>query len=175
MLIEFAEEQKLDVKGMINARRSADDSPSLPCAHILIEEQSSQSAKAELLEFLLDKGLVDENVRDSKGNTPLHAACQHHADQCVRLLLKSKRTKVNAQNNFRQSPLCVATSIDYHKDTKVIEALLAHPRVKVNWRDRFGSTPLHGAARKARANIVKVPQLSCFYCALLSFVKIDPF
>lgn len=167
MLIAVAEEQKLDVKSMINAKYSADDNLRKPCAHIAIgARESAQHDRVALLDFLLDKGLVGVNARDSKGNTLLHTVCVHQGDQCARRLLAKNETKVNAPNHVRQSPLSLATNNAHYK---AIKALLAHPKVKPNWQDRFGSTPLHGAARHADADIVKVLVFQYTSCIFFFF------
>ena len=51
--------------------------------------------RAECAKELLAIGKVDVNSRDTKGCTPLFAACNNNAPACVDVLLRTPGIKVN--------------------------------------------------------------------------------
>ncbi|XP_068228794.1 transient receptor potential cation channel subfamily A member 1 homolog [Palaemon carinicauda] len=54
-----------------------------------------------------NKNLIDVNIKDKQGMTPLHYALMKDSEECFKLLIK-KRANVNLKNNKNKTPLHVA-------------------------------------------------------------------
>ena len=100
---------------------------------------------SELLENIdLDKingkqNGIDVNVKDSRGNTPLHWAICYDNGHGVTKVLTNPQVDVNVQNKFGWTPLHNACKYNRHQ---MISELLAIPGVDVNVRGRDGETPV---------------------------------
>jgi ankyrin repeat protein len=70
--------------------------------------------------FLLGRG-ADPNIRDAKGNAPLHFAAQLGFQQGAELLL-GQRANVNLANNSGETPLIIAVQ---QRNTVMVRLLLA--------------------------------------------------
>jgi ankyrin repeat protein len=110
--------------------------------------QAAQTGNVELVELLISKGGVAPNIKDKRGNTPLHNAS--HRD--IAALLIDKGADVNAKNNVAQTPLHIACQ----KGNKEIAELLIDKGADINSRLRNGLTPLHLAARGNHKDIVEL-------------------
>ena len=71
--------------------------------------------------FLLSRG-ADPNVRDTRGNAPLHIAAQLGFQQGAELLL-GRRAHVNLTTNSGETPLIIAVQ---QRNAAMVRLLLAH-------------------------------------------------
>jgi ankyrin repeat protein len=72
--------------------------------------------------LLLQRG-VNVNVRNSRGQTPLHIAAQNGQLDVVRLLLASQQIDVNARDQQGSTPLHLASEKGH---VEVVQLLVAH-------------------------------------------------
>ncbi len=102
--------------------------------------------------ILLSLGdLVDPNIQNQKGNTPLHYATVPcflvpHRYKIVRLLLDDARVDPNLKNNDGYAPLHVVVDLFSYVNNQGSEALtwlLADSRVDPNIQSNEGDTLLH--------------------------------
>jgi len=79
-------------------------------------EVDSRSAVIPLLQAHPD---IDVNLKDKRGETPFHSACQYGRPSCVREMLKDSRVKVNEPRNDGLTPLYRAASNGHLNAIKV--------------------------------------------------------
>nr|CAD7395554.1 unnamed protein product [Timema cristinae] len=93
--------------------------------------------------LLLEKG-AEADARNYRGQTSLHLAAKNQSLECVETLLKVGGCDVNAVDNDHRTPLhAVVCKTLFALD--IIETLISW-RADVNFRDKYGYTPLHVAA-----------------------------
>nr|CAD7202395.1 unnamed protein product [Timema douglasi] len=93
--------------------------------------------------LLLEKG-AEADARNYRGQTPLHLAAKNQSLECVETLLKVGGCDVNAVDSDHRTPLhAVVCKTLFALD--IIETLISW-RADVNFRDKYGYTPLHVAA-----------------------------
>lgn len=92
---------------------------------------------AEVVKLLLGEG-TDINVKDQRGDSPLHYAAAHGDTHFVKLLI-ANGAGVNARNHSGETALFTAVRWGYQN---VVEMLLANG-AGVNMKDGGGRTPLN--------------------------------
>ncbi|XP_046563153.1 serine/threonine-protein phosphatase 6 regulatory ankyrin repeat subunit B-like isoform X2 [Haliotis rubra] len=97
----------------------------------------------EMIQALLEKGGAVE-IKNKKGETPLHYAAWNQCTVCVKLLLPV--SDVNAQDSDGNTALHFSSLSDEPHSHEVIQALLKEG-ANVQMQNRKGQTPLHCAAR----------------------------
>ncbi len=107
--------------------------------------------------LLLAHPQVDPHIPDSKGVTPLAAACAVGLHDVVRALLSRPDVDVNAPDNSGRTPLQRACEAGC---TRIVGALLAHPRISVDDPGKAGDsagppTPLQVACAKRHTDVVR--------------------
>ncbi|MBQ4084097.1 MAG: ankyrin repeat domain-containing protein [Alphaproteobacteria bacterium] len=96
--------------------------------------------------LLSENPKTNMNVRDAKGQTPLHlAVTKINSSEIVRLLVSHPRVKVNALDMKRQTPLHVAA---FEGKSGYVKHLLSHREIDPNIQDIDGNTPFHLASMK---------------------------
>ena len=106
----------------------------------------------DVAQLLLDHN-ADVNVRDKRGNTPLHVAVSTgngHLDIC-RILL-NRNAEVNSRNHHGSTPLLLASE---HGAPELVELFLDH-NADPHARDGDGDTLLHCAAIAGRIEVVQL-------------------
>ena len=82
---------------------------------------------------------VHLNIKDSKGNTPLHIAIDNRwGIKIVSILIRAK-AELNEQNNYGDTPLHIATTA---QSDEIVRALIK-AGVNPNIQNGDGQTPLH--------------------------------
>ncbi|XP_063225666.1 transient receptor potential channel pyrexia [Bacillus rossius redtenbacheri] len=102
--------------------------------------------------MLLEHG-AEADVRNIRGQTPLHLAAKAQSVDCVETLLKVGGCDVNTLDVDKRSPLHAAvcrTLLAF----EVVEVLISW-RADVNAQDKYGYTPLHVAALNELAQCVE--------------------
>lgn len=103
------------------------------------------------VQALLSHG-ADANVKDYTGDTPLTEAAYRDNIEVVKLLL-AHGADVNAKGQLEFSALARTTG--YRNNIEIMKLLLAHG-ADVNTRNKFGGTPLHGAADYGRTEAMQI-------------------
>ena len=98
------------------------------------------SGSKEVAEFFLTKG-IDINIRNYKGETPLHTAVKFNREETAFYLL-SKGADPNARNMWNHTPLYYPESGERYN---IMKELIAHGAT-VNITDANNHTPLYYAA-----------------------------
>lgn len=134
-------------------------------------ENNEQEQIQKLLTFNKDKDLINLEVRNKYGATPLHVASFLGLVDVVELLLQAGAS-VNARTNRDLTPLHCAIidfyhydgfgdykKIDYHKHTKehcLIAEILLKSGADVKAKDKDGMTPLYYATGENHSFIIEL-------------------
>lgn len=121
----------------------------------------AQAGKVTLLKTVIDVGILDFNVRDDYGNTPLHVACSHGHYEIVKTLLIYARylnIDVNPRSDDGWTPLHEAVYFEENEIVKLMLHLSKMLQLNHNLPDNDGKTPLKLAIENNSAEIVKLFQ-----------------
>ena len=109
---------------------------------------AAQWGHKNVVELLIAKG-ADVNAKNSKGDTPLHAA---YKIDIIKLFI-ARGANVNARNNEGNTPLHLALR---GTDGSDIANLLITNGADINAKSNEGITPLHIAAFRGQRDIVEL-------------------
>lgn len=112
---------------------------------------ASSQGNIPAVKALLSHG-ADANVKDSIGDTPLIEAAYRGNIEVVKLLL-AHGVNVNEKGFLSFSALARTTG--YQNNIEIMKLLLAHG-ADMNTRNKFGQTPLHGAADYGRTEAMQI-------------------
>jgi ankyrin repeat protein len=114
----------------------------------------AQGHKA-IVQYLLDKG-ADSWLRDVKGATAVHWACDEGQAKTLKLLIADGAPLIQPDEEGKTPLMTAASSFEYKPHC--VELLLAEAAVRadVNARDCFDSTALHFAAYKGSTKNVRL-------------------
>lgn len=106
------------------------------------------------------ENMIDVDVQDEKGNTPLMYAVYQGNYKIVEYLV-DKGTNVNQKNNEGKTPLHETAGytymgVDGYEGRKSILKLLIDNNANINEKDKDGNTPLHYAIFKMHNGLVDV-------------------
>ena len=108
--------------------------------------------------LLSENPKTDMNVRDARGQTPLHVAVtKTKSSEIVNLLVSHPRVNVNALDMNRQTPLHVAAK---EGKSGYVKRLLMHEKITPNVQDVDGNTPFHLAAMGGHEKATQILGLS---------------
>ena len=110
--------------------------------------RAALAGREDVVEFLIAKG-ADIDVRNKRGETPLHCAAAHLS---VTALLFASGAKVNAKTDAGYTALHFAVSANRVK----VVALLIENGADVNAQEYQGQTPLHLAFMKGHDSIKNI-------------------
>ncbi|KAI2500194.1 hypothetical protein MHU86_14269 [Fragilaria crotonensis] len=123
------------------------DSANMRPLHVAVSYAASVNGKADslrIVQFLVTQAGANVNVKDGKGWTPLHYACQairSFGTDLIRLLVEYG-AETESEDNVGRTPLHVATMADNYN---LIEHLVEKECTTVDLRDNEGNTSLHVA------------------------------
>ena len=119
-----------------------------------------QSGQVSLLQTVINVGILDLNITDDYGNTPLHVACCSGQYELVKLLLENN-VDVNATSDDGWTPLHEAV---YIESTEIVDLLLQNAKkfeLKTTIEDVNGNTPLKLALENHSLEIVQLFRQYC--------------
>jgi ankyrin repeat protein len=93
----------------------------------------------EAIKYLLDNKLIDNNIQDIEGWTPLILAIFYNNIEIVKLLLRYKDINVNHQNDWKNTALIIAS---YNNNIEIVKLLLNHPGINIFLKDNADKTAL---------------------------------
>jgi len=108
--------------------------------------------KSEIVELLMYhpvlKGIININIKNSHGESPLSVGCSLGNLESVKLLLQHPDIDVNLQDNSLSAPLYSSVynyleDDPYQSHYKIAELLLQNPNIDINIKDNLGYTPLY--------------------------------
>ena len=102
------------------------------------EEISKESPILEMIEVMLESGLVDVRAKNNWGNTPLHLAVWSNHIEIAKLLLKAG-ADVEAINKYGNTPL---HSASYNNSIETAK-LLIKAGADLDAKNKWEETPLH--------------------------------
>jgi len=104
----------------------------------------------DVAKLLLSSPVIDVNLRDEKGWSPLAFAARYHGSDVsyLELLLSHQDIDVNSRENEDWTPLMMACRYATSKDSsiQIVEKLLSHPDINPNLQNEKKMTALHFAA-----------------------------
>ena len=111
----------------------------------------------EMAKHLLENK-ADVNVRDYRGETPLHRAASQRNYEVIKLLI-AHNANVNANDNYGRTPLNTQVDISLqaneHRAVLVCLNILVENGAKIQDVDEIGRTPMHEMAAAVLPTCVK--------------------
>ena len=134
----------------VNGKDSAGDTP----LHLAVKGQ-----RVELVKELLTSPAIDGRIKNRAGKTVLHLAVENNEANIVTELLKNESIDVNSEVTgiVGESALHLAIAKQIASGSNydaVIDALLAHPDIDPNLKNRFKESPLLIAVKEERLALV---------------------
>ncbi|MEO1218887.1 MAG: ankyrin repeat domain-containing protein [Bacteroidota bacterium] len=101
---------------------------------------------------LREHSLLKLNVKNKKGDVPLHVAVSAAKQDLVHTLLAHPKIDLNVEDSYGNTPLHRAIEI---RSLNLVQQLLRKSQTNVNAQDKLGNTPLHLAASANMASITR--------------------
>jgi ankyrin repeat protein len=118
-----------------------------PLYYALFYFDQNKGGDIAALTYLFSQEGVNGNLKDLHGCTLLHTACKkiHHLTlEIFKLLIEKHGGDVNAQNNYKNTPLHYALRyFNPNDDITVLTYLLSQKGIDVNTKHEHGETLLH--------------------------------
>ncbi|GCB18862.1 serine/threonine-protein phosphatase 6 regulatory ankyrin repeat subunit B [Aspergillus awamori] len=92
---------------------------------------AARNGRANVVKLLLHSGLIDPNVPDSHGISPLLAAIQEGHEKVVRLLLQISEVKLNDTGRTGNIPTPLVAAASQGK-ARIVRMLLKRPDIDIN-------------------------------------------
>ncbi|MEO1301278.1 MAG: ankyrin repeat domain-containing protein, partial [Bacteroidota bacterium] len=118
--------------------------------HFSIMSGRSAMAK-EMLEYR-EHSLLKPNVKNKKGEAPLHMAVSAAKQDLVQALLEHPKIDLNVEDSHGNTPLHRAIEL---RSLSLVQQLLRSSETNVNAQDKLGNTPLHLAAPANMTSITR--------------------
>ncbi len=141
----------LDYDKVNNINRCNSDYNGMALLHIYVKLPNT-------VKLLLTHAKINVNIKDKKGDTPLHTAIDDSNLKTIKLLLAHPDVNVNLQNNDRYTPLhsAIVNACNDTEEIEIVKLLLAHPDINVNLQNNDGDTALHITTKSEDWEIVKL-------------------
>lgn len=118
---------------------------------------AARNGHAAIVELLLERDDIDVNLIGDLGSpTPLVYAASRGHKAVLEVLLKHRDLAGDCQISQRSEALSTAAFWDSSNFVECVQFLLQRGNVDVNYRDKFGLTPVAIAARHGNAEVVKM-------------------
>ena len=104
---------------------------------------AAQSGLLEIMQTLVRHGAL-VNVQDSRGNSPLHYACDTVNLEMMAFLVDHCGASIDLQDSDGWTPVAALLSQSKHKDWETAMDLLLSRKPLLNYFSRSGVSPLHG-------------------------------
>jgi ankyrin repeat protein len=129
-----------------------DNNCNTPLYYALCCFNQNKGGDIVVLTYFFSQEGINTNIKDRHGCTLLHTAC-HNIDklpiEVFKFLIEAKGGDVDAQNNYKDTPLHYALRyFNPNGDITALNYLLSQEGVKGNSKDRHGDTLLHYACKK---------------------------
>ncbi|GKT60620.1 ankyrin repeat protein [Colletotrichum tofieldiae] len=111
-----------------------------------------ETAQSYLTNWKDGLGLLDINIQDDLGRTPLFYAVARGFEVFTKALLEFPSVDADKGDIYNRTPLAYASSLGY---TNIVDRLISTGGVDVNLRDKAGRTPLHHAVRCGSDGVVE--------------------
>jgi ankyrin repeat protein len=92
-----------------------------------------------VLHYLIEEQFADPHNRSYNGSQPIHCACEHGYNECVKLLLTKSPDTVNEQTNLLLTPAHLACQCG---SLETVQMLVLHG-ANFKLKDQNGLTCLH--------------------------------
>ncbi|MCC8399288.1 MAG: ankyrin repeat domain-containing protein [Rickettsia endosymbiont of Platyusa sonomae] len=127
-------------------------------AKVTLLDQAAIYGAVEIVSFLLSKGF-NPNNKDFQGQTSVHRAVIAKSPETINELIKG-RANINIQNNDGNTPLHLATLLQFNPIVQQLKFLGAQPQIKNNAKYDYSTLHKLVATKKVQANISEVQQFS---------------
>jgi hypothetical protein len=98
----------------------------------------------EAIEYLLDNNLIDINIQENNGLTPLIFATWNNKIEIIKLLLSYNDININYQTVGKNTALIW---VSYNNRIEIVKLLLNHLDINIFLKDGNGKTVLHIAKK----------------------------
>ena len=126
-----------------------------PLHSVCSSSKVSVSKRYEIVRMLLAHQPSLVSAIDNTGCTALHFAVTTGDSETMSLLLSSKASLINVQDDQCQTPLHYACLKTRESNEEVVKLLLAHNKCDPNVVDKYGNTPLQRALFEQNYKAVK--------------------
>jgi ankyrin repeat protein len=114
---------------------------------------ATKECNIDIIRYLVEQRNVDVNIKDEKGQTPLHFATESCNISIIKYFVEQGRADVNIKSNTNQTPLQIAINRD---SIDIIKYLVEKGRADVNIISGYHEeTLIHTAAWNSKTDIVK--------------------
>ena len=121
--------------------------------------------KSEILKLLINhpvlKDIININIKNSNGESPLNVGCSLGSLESVKLLLQHPDIDINSKDKSLATPLYCCVYFYLHDDPsqnhyKIAKLLLQQSDIDVNIKDIEGYTPLYLAILLSRNKMIEL-------------------
>ncbi|KAL1598572.1 hypothetical protein SLS59_006859 [Nothophoma quercina] len=112
----------------------------------------ARNGRADIVATILQRQLLEPEVSDGEGRTPLSLAAGNGQVAVIKLLLDTGKVDINAEDENGQTPLSLAAENGYEA---VVKQMLNAERVNADAKDESGRTPMSWCAANGHKAVVE--------------------